>query len=295
MKNRSSNIILLAASLYAITGCSKEASAQDNSESITDGDTHSEVTEKSSTRLKLLNESTQWLEFKKIWKKLDAIKPTSEDSDDFFGNYMHCMNYDEVEKYRRKISHTTEQLREVGEAVLTEDEIEILREVSLNRVEYLANGRTSMMTRMIVFDSRLTTEQSLVDIENQIDILISLQKNGTITGDEFDQALEILNGTIHRFSIISIITSNFGAQIGYPFYSTKDLSDQIEHHSSDSIFNQYVLEFESSYQLYKQRDDVDSSYDELEQKYETTRTEIQNLIEILPRFSELIYDLEVNQ
>ncbi|MCP4270325.1 MAG: hypothetical protein GY777_32915 [Candidatus Brocadiaceae bacterium] len=295
MKDKSLNIILLAASLSVINGCSKQATAQESSNSIANDDIQTEITVKSSTRIKLLNESTQWIEFRKIWQKLDAIKPTSEDDNFFGGNYMHSLSYEEAEKYRTEISRSTEQLFNVGETLLTEEEIEILRELSLSRVDYLSNGRTSMMTRMIVFESYISTEQSLVDLENQIDQLIILKKNDTISQNEYNQALENINTTIQRITIINLITTHFGPQINFPFSSNRNASNQIEHESSDSILNRYALEFENNYQQFKERIDDDSfdSYDELERKYETTRNEIQKLKTMYPRFKDLIYNLEV--
>ena len=229
-----------------------------------------------------------WRNFKRFWKKLDAIKPTRKKS--IFGEYAGAIKNNDIILYKKQLNDVIKQLTLANH--LSPFEIKIFNAVCKERIYYMSVGKRSMTSRMIAPLTIRTIENSIQSLERRIDILLKLNDNKKITHSQFKMALSKINENIQEFAISKIIKENYIASMLHPRLSLP--------FKNKSINRVEVLlqQFEAHYSDYKTkkakgviRKEHLKYYKNIEQKYKTTKRKLQKMNELLPSLNLLIKDL----
>lgn len=254
----------------------------------------SPAAEYKSNRIRVLNQISEWKDFKTFWQKLDNINPperTEDDSNIYFGEYYNAITSEQAQFFMDELKILISGLGNINksEVILGNMEIDLLEKICLVRINYMSNGFSSMMMRMIPPITMTDKENSIKDMELKIDILIELQKKGTVSSDEFTQALRIIREDIELFSILDVIATHYTIYYSNNFgVNETGLLRTAQYH---------INAFEENYQTYLLdkklgSENVNTYYPEdIESKYKETKEEIRKVTAVLPQFNELIESL----
>jgi hypothetical protein len=254
-----------------------------------------------STRIKALNNTPEWKEFKSFWKDLDNIQPGEKASHDAF---MQSYVFREFEDYQKNhelgnsLRQKNEQLkiqltRLVKPGLLDSMEPTFLFELCNQRIQYIYYGNTSMMSRMMPSPGTLEREKSIAMLEFKIDTLLNLEKKGSIDSLELKQALDNIITEVKTAGILGII-ANHRMLAYFPdrFYINPDTTN-----NSITVIDRTVLDFQNSYDGFMKNYDDSNADDSQKQRYETyvaIKKELDAYAKLYPGFCELIADLILN-
>ena len=256
---------------------------------------------KDSPRIKALNNTPEWKEFKSYWKDLDNIQPGENSSPDaFYQTY----GYREGDDYQKKYE-MAEALRQQNEQLKTQlnrlvkpgllDSLEptFLFELCNQRIQYIYYGNTSMMTRMMPSPGILEKERSVAMLEYKIDTLLNLEKKGSIDSLELKQALDNIITEVKTAGILGIIDHHrMLAYFPDRFYNNPDTTGE-----TITVIDRTVLDFQKSYDGFMKTYNASNADNSQKQRYEAyvaIKTELDAYAKLYPGFCELIADLIVN-
>jgi hypothetical protein len=254
-----------------------------------------------SSRIKALNNTPEWKEFKLFWKDLDNIQPGEMTSPDAI---YHTYGYSENDDYQKKYE-LSEALRKQNEQLTTQlnrlikpgllDSMEptFLFELCNQRIRYIYQGHTSMMTRMMPSPGIVEKERSITMLEFKIDTLLNLRKKGSIDSLELNLALNNIISEVKTAGILGII-DRYHMLAWFPdrFYNNpENTGDTI------NVIDRTVLDFQRSYTEFLKTYDASAADDSQKQRHEAyiaIKTELDAYVKLYPGFCELIVDLIVN-
>lgn len=252
-----------------------------------------------SKRIKELNKTPEWKEYKTFWKDLDNVKPGKDAGvDGYMYAYREGEDYEKkyqlVESLRKKNEELKNSLKNLVKMDLLHPlEPTFLYELCDSRIQYIYYGKTSMMTRMMPSQGVTEKERSLAMIEFKIDTLINLEKKGKIDTAELKLAMDNILEEIKKANILGII--DYHKMLFH--FPSRFYNDQSETKDTVGIVDRTILDFNKSYKEFMKKYDAskaDNSQKEMYKKYEAIKKELDTYIEIYPQFCELIKDLVGN-
>jgi len=254
-------------------------------------------------RIKELNKTNEWKEFKQFWKSLDAIEPGVPF--DSLKNYSYMPYakakskdadmYDLAERMRKKIDAFQPGLQSLADKNLLDTlEIKLLKQICQSRISYIFFGSTSMMTRMVPLPGLLEKERSILVLEHRIDLLLDLKKKGKIDSTELKKTIANINIEIGKFSVLEIIGRNHLEYYPYDYgYGDFDKSKA----DTISVLDRSILNFDKSYNEFMHKYDAAKADEQAKLTFDSyirTKMELDIFSRIRPQFYELIKDLVVN-
>jgi hypothetical protein len=281
----------------ALIGCNV------NSSSVNDSNTdqmNKLIGKVDSKRIKELNKTKEWKEFKIFWKNLDNVEPSKGAGINSFQSYSYAENEDYNQKYKMvdSLRKRNEELKNNLNNLVKSNLLDPLEPIYLfnicnSRIQYIYYGNTSMMTRMMPSQGLIEKEKSLVMLEFKIDTLLNLEKKGKIDTSELKLAMDNILKEVRTVSILEILDQQKMLYY-YPGYLDKN-----ENNSNDTntIVDKTILDFNKSYKEFMKKynaSKADKSQKELYERYDTIKRELDKYIAIYPQFCELIKDLIVN-
>lgn len=281
-----------------LSGCSLlEKTNKANTNVNQDKKATPQVIENKSGRIKLLNNASEWKNFKAFWQKLDYINPPEKIGDsanDYLGEYSNAITQEQAELFKSELTELINKLRGMKqeEFILSNTEIDLLEKICAERINYMSYGFSSMMMRMIPPITMTDKENSIKDLERKIDILVELQDKGIVSSDEFTQALRLIWQDIELFSILDTIISHYtiyypGSYYDYGVNETGLQRTALNHiNAFEKHYQDYLLDKKSG------AENVNTYYPEdIESKYKETKEEIEKVTAVLPQLNELIKSL----
>jgi hypothetical protein len=247
-----------------------------------------------------LNKTTEWKEFKTFWKSIDRLEPGTGFN---FGSampylYTKDMIYDKLyhieDSLKKQIQVLNPGLQNLANKDLLDTlEVRLLREICLARVDYLCNGKASLMTRMVPSPSIIETENSIEMLEHRADLLLDLKKKGKIDTTEFNSALKNIQYEIERFSVFNLFEKRFYTYsndfMGY--------NDHLVNNDSINVIEATITDFNNQYTNFMQKYDPSKSSETdkvMHDRYIITKKDMDSLLAIYPGFQQLIADLVAN-
>ncbi len=252
-----------------------------------------------SKRIKELNKTQEWKEFKAFWKDLDNVKPGKDARiDGFMYAYREGEDYEKKNKLVEKLRKKNKDLKDsldilVKKGLLHPLEPTFLYEICNSRIQYIYYGKTSMMTRMMPSPGVIEKETTMAMLEFKIDTLLNMEKKGKIDTAELKLAMDNILQEIKKANILNIF--DYHKMLFYlpsPF-----LNEQSEKHDTIAVVDRTILDFNNSYKEFMKKynaSKADKSQKEMYERYEAIKKELDTYSEIYPQFSELIKDLVGN-
>jgi hypothetical protein len=254
-----------------------------------------------SKRIKELNKTSEWKEFKAFWKDLDNIKPGKNVKADGWGAYVYREGedynqyYKIVEGLRKKNEELKNKLDNLVKMKLLDTlEPTFLFQLCDSRIQYIYYGNTSMMTRMMPSPGVEEKERSIVMLEFKIDTLLNLEKKGKIDVAELKLAMENILDEANKASLLGII--DYHKML---YYFPDHYYDKNQDIANDTlnIVDKTMLQFNKSYKEFMKKYDAskaDYTQKEMYERYVATKKELDEYNAIYPQFLELIEDLISN-
>jgi hypothetical protein len=267
-------------------GCNRDATGKDDPE-----------------RIRELNKTSEWKEFKTFWKNLDAIEPGSKTDTNVYSYapYIATKESDYEKRHvltdylKKKIDTLAIQLQPLVEMKLLDSlELKLLRETCLSRVTNIYYGNTSMMMRMIPPPGQVEKEKSIANLELRIDLLLGLKKKNKIDSSELKQALDNIQNEIKKFSILEII-----GRKGFSYYPYDYGYGDFDKTKADSmsVLDRTIWEFEKSYEKFMKTYNAakaDENSKQIYDNYSRSKKELSDFSLVYPQYRDLIKDLTVN-
>jgi hypothetical protein len=229
----------------------------------------------------LFKNSNEWKFFKEFWQQLDSLEYKVDSPDrDFF------LALEAKQKTAIEGLKNLTQEKQISPVV-----IDLLDKICTERIQYIRLGpNRNMMTRMMPSQISLDKDASIVDLEKRIDMIIKLKANGSINGDEFNQAMANAKEDVAVYSLLDVITSHYGS---YDYGNGSYNNSNVERPDMKTVA-QHINNFEKHYADYLERKkigDVSGEY-EFSKGYEETKLVLDQVKEVLPLLDSLIGELE---
>jgi len=284
-----------------LSGCSLLEKTDKTNTNVKQDKATPQTVEYKSDRLKSLNNTSEWKNFKAFWQRLDYINPPEKIGDsanDYLGEYSNAITQEQAELFKSELTELINKLRGMKqeEFILSNTEIDLLEKICAERINYMSYGFSSMMMRMIPPITMTDKENSIKDLERKIDTLVELQGKGIVSSDEFTQALRLIWQDIELFSILDTIISHYtiyypGSYYDYGVNETGLQRTALNHiNAFEKHYQDYLLDKKSG------AENVNRSYPEdIESKYKETKEEIEKVKIVLPQLNELIQNLVTNE
>lgn len=236
-----------------------------------------------------------WKDFRAFWKKLDEITPDrnkvkNEKDLSYLEEYSGAISSEEVNKIQQELKALIGNLKKYEQnGIANPLVIGLLERICLERLKYMSFGFSSMKTRMIPSPSLIAQENSIRDLERNIDGLVLLRKKGKVSKDEFRQALANIQENIRAFSMLDTIGRYYVRYYNLAFVNETKKKFTVE---------DYMADFERHYADYQKRKqegtlgESDKYYKDLDSKYQETKQALERLKPVLSIMNELIADLE---
>ncbi len=239
-----------------------------------------------SDRLKQLNNSVEWQEFKAFWQELDNIAPTAffnYDNDEIINNFSYnypndTNNVSKANKLTEELENHIKDLKKIN--LISEEELFSLQLICKERINYLFNKKPLLLLHIRPPKINNNLYNSLNNIELKIDTLINYSNEKIISEEEYLLALDNINKEIQNVLIISSILSNYGEYMFVGSYLDTN---------SAKVNKQYFEEYFSNL-ITKQ-----GQNSEAKKIYENINDQLAVVEDSFTKFDELINDLIVNK
>jgi hypothetical protein len=251
-----------------------------------------------SLRIKELNKTLEWKEFKSFWKSMDALEPGNAPNNYYFSPYLSKGNsdyqklYDLSDSLNKKIGKLEPKLQVlVHENLLDSLESGLLKRICDARVKIMCFGSVSMLTRMMPPPGLMEREQSINAFEYKIDTLLMLKKQNKIDKNELEIALSNVQMEIKKFTLLDLMGEAGFLKYSYDFGSENASADTM------NIIDKSLLDFEKSYTEFMKKYNpakADAEQKQLYDKYVATKKELDGFTKNYSAFCDLIKDLVVN-
>jgi hypothetical protein len=252
-------------------------------------------------RIKELNKTNEWKEFKTFWKDLDNIEPGNNAKVDGYISYAYREDEDYNQKYKivEGLRKKNEDLKNKLDNLVKMKLLDVLEPTFLfqlcdSRIRYIYYGNTSMMTRMMPSPGVEEKERSIAMLEFKIDTLLNLEKKGKIDSSELKLAMENTLQEANKASLLGII--DYHKMLYYFPYNYYGENQDITNDTLN-IVDKTILQFNKSYKEFMKKYDAskaDNSQKEMHERYEATKKELDKYNAIYPQYLELIEDLISN-
>ncbi|MDD5341799.1 MAG: hypothetical protein PHI73_00460 [Patescibacteria group bacterium] len=287
---------------FTLSGCDLLEKTDKTNTNIKQNKTTPQTVEYKSGRIKLLNNTSEWKNFKTFWQKLDDIVPKNKTDDTalttYYGEYADAITQEQAEIFKGELTTLINSLEGMTqeELVLSDTEIDLIEKICQERISYMSTGFSSMIMRMIPPITLTDKENSIKDLEFKIDTLIELRNKGIVSSDDFTQAQRLIWQDIELFSILDTISSHYTV-----YYANNYYDNGVNKTSLLRTAQYYINAFEENYQSYlidkkSGTKNINIYYPEdIESKYKETKEEIEKVKIALPQLNELIQDLVTNE
>lgn len=279
------NLILILASILAFTSCNKEKEENVIPEEPDANDALDSISKTAQNIIK----TEEWSEFKSFWLELNIID--SSDQDDYNFEF----DFDKSEILSEKSEKIISELRNISIEEPNQEIFNLIYLLCNDRINNIIFGGAMFETRMMPPLSSTEMEMAIDNLEKQIDILISLKNNKVLDELKFNTALNNVNLNIQNFSIINVIANKYSDSVVLTLNQFEAMNKE---EKARGLIDLQISNFENHYANFEKRmsDDLNEKdkayYAELEQKYITTKEEIDKLKSIFPIMTELLIDLE---
>lgn len=177
-------------------------------------------TPRSRREIRKLNRNSDWQKFKKFWQKVGAIEPISKNKNSYAGQYTGALSSADSEILRKntKTIFTNTLKKLVDKDLISAYEMQALTMVLAARVDYIVDGMWTRMTRMMPPPDAVARDDSIMRLEQKIDVLIDLKKKQHINQKEFDKAMKAIKKEIKMYLILNTKIAQFG-RFNYEHFS----------------------------------------------------------------------------
>ncbi len=245
---------------------------------------------------------SRWKKIKSLWQKLDAVEPNAQ------GYYMSTLDWEEIEKLKKEavevFGYSYELLGNKDSALKVSLYEKVLYSLIIDRIEDFGVP-AYIMSRMMP-PPMLTQRHAMVSrMEQEIDILLRLRKEGKIGSKEFQNSWDRVSQNMRAYAVLNVVSRKWGV---HSYYNTEmemsthpDTSLEME-----SIIDTWLKGLEQSYQksltYYKEelekekensaREEIKSYQQRLIENYMAVKKDLESLKGTELAFSRLIQDLE---
>jgi len=215
-----------------------------------------------------------WQDFKKFWKKLDAIEPRKHSI--FGDDYKNTISLKEIVAYNREFKNIEKKL--IGllkKNLINEKEKKYLMYLCQKRIENMNSPSLDphIMTMHAPPDHLMHNDINFTQLEKKIDILIKLNKNKNLNKQELHQAFDNILKEIE----ICIVDYYTKPDVGYTFVYRRN--------TKDDLLSQLEKEFDKIKKLLEKNKSYSTYYSNLTKAINSVKKE-------MPKFKVLIADLE---
>lgn len=234
------------------------------------------------------NES--WKGYKRIWKKLSELEPTSSKA---MGLYHDALSYEESEEIQNELKALLPGLMRFSEenpGLLSPKVYSILDSVIHERVAYLTFGGQFLFTRMIPDFRKMHIEELAEELEERIDMLIELKKKDIL--DELAVPVALKNITDQ----VILSYSNTLYLKWYNISAYKDTDDSIfamfgRASANENQIRKRVLKMNFT-KLYEEGTISEDSLNLMNEEIDRLFKEVEEIEKLLPEILLLISELE---
>lgn len=228
----------------------------------------------------------QWEQFRDFWKKLDLISPKD-------GKYEQSISVQQYRDLKDELRAKVSGLNSLDREMISSEEVNLLQQLCDERIDGYSWDRT-ILSRMMPPPSDHIKKQLLSDMENKIDILMELKASGKVSSAEFNKALSNIQEDIEAICGLDIIRSKYSRRSRY--FTAPPLLDGDTRGAIDESMKSLENDHSGYIGKLKARSDMTPderiSFEDTEKQYNETKKAIEHLKTIMPRFDELIADLE---
>ncbi len=233
------------------------------------------------SRTSALWSNPQWVQFRKVWQKLDNFDPPPGD-----GYTSPIIGPGEASDLRGELYDALDDLSQVSrELGLDSMEMDFLRSVSLRRLDLLSMGSSVPLTRMAPPPGSYQMEDLLRTMEARIDTVRRLRESGILSGQEMTRAFCSLDSVVRVYFTLSVldITPSFPR---YLWQNWPEDLDMLDSHI-DSLEDSILREIEAS-------DDYPADYAEsMREVFSSLRDSLARARSLLPGLHDLLMNLEL--
>jgi hypothetical protein len=155
------------------------------------------------TRTSVLWSNPQWQEFKRVWRKMDAITPVD-------GEYGGA-GWEATSKLRLELQNSLNGLMQITEETGIDSlDISLLHRLTSDRLTFLSYGSMLPLTRMMPPPVSDQTDEIVSQIEARIDTVIRLRNDGLISSEEMETAFDNLRSSLDSYCLLEAISDETG-------------------------------------------------------------------------------------